>query len=835
MKNTWYFFLFVALTVTCLVIFNMKIQQVPPLGKFLDPFQGFWQNAESRKSSDLNIESSHLKAGVSIAVDENGIPHVFAENEADLYFAQGYITAKDRLWQMDFQTRFAAGRLSEVVGKDALELDRYQRRTGMVRGAEEMLLESMRDPHSKMIIEAYAAGVNAYIEELSPRHYPIEFKLLNYAPEKWHPINSAFLLKLMSATLARGSNELALNNILERFGPKVVGDLFPDDPPRHDPIIPSGTPWNFAAGVAQGTPNDHSPKIAVRKASPSAKALYQNGLLPKGIVRHALLTAVKPDNMGSNNWAIDGSKSASGLPLLANDPHLDLTLPSIWYQIQLHGPEINVYGVSIPGAPNVIIGFNRSVAWGVTNVGSDVLDWFNIRFKDDSKREYWHDGAWRKTKMRIEEIKIKGAASVFDTVFYTHHGPVSYPTGSKPANFSMADNIPEDHALSWVAHLPSNELRTFYELNKAKDYDDYRASLSYFTAPAQNFVFADNSGTIAITANGLFPFKEKRQGKFLLDGSEPREEWARRIPFAHNPTVKNPERGFVSSANQWPVDSSYPYYLGWEFAPYERGHRINQLLTQASAQTIDDFVFMQNDNFSVLARDILPILLASLSSLPNFTPTESEGLKLLKAWNYRYDADETAATIFESWYFTLQRKIWSDEFINTDTLMRSPGRDRTVRLLMEQAESPWYAINETPHTRAQLAQLSFRETIQSLSQKHGKLGNWQWGTVRKSHVPHLADIPGFGSPALKVGGVGHAVNAMGESNGPSWRMVVQLGEKPTAFGIVPGGQSGNPGSRFYDNQLEVWQAGKLNELLFLDKPDATPEQISNMIYFKPTP
>src|SRR5690554_4018699 len=756
MKNTWLFLLFSGLTVACLVLFNTKIDQIPPLAKFLDPFHGFWQNADGREPSDLSLHSEFLQANVSIKFDKNGVPHVFAENERDLYFAQGYITARDRLWQMDFQTRFAAGRLSEVVGKEALELDRYQRRTGMVHGAEAMLHESMKDPQSKMIIEAYAAGINAYIEELKPRNYPIEFKLLVYAPEKWPPINSAFLLKLMSATLARGSNELALNNILKKFGPEVVEELFPDNPPRLDPIIPIGTPWNFTTGAPVEQPGVHSPKIVGVGQVYKPSGLPQSSFLQSSLRKNALLAMVKSENIGSNNWAIDGSKTASGFPLLANDPHLDLTLPSIWYQIQLHGPEINVYGVSIPGAPNVIIGFNRSVAWGVTNVGSDVLDWFNIRFKDDSKREYWHDGAWRKTKMRIEEIKIKGAASVFDTVFYTHHGPVSYPSGSKPADFSMADNIPEDHALSWVAHLPSNELRTFYELNKAKDYDDYRASLSYFTAPAQNFVFADNSGTIAITANGLFPFKEKRQGKFLLDGSEPTEEWARRIPFAHNPTVKNPERGFVSSANQWPVDSSYPYYLGWEFAPYERGQRINQLLTQASAQTIDDFVFMQNDNFSVLARDILPILLASLSSLPNLTPTESEGLKLLKAWNYRYDADETAATIFESWYFTLQRKIWSDEFNNTDTLMRSPGRDRTVRLLMEQAESPWYAINGTPHTRAQLAQLSFRETIQSLSQKHGKLGNWQWGTVRKSHVPHLADIPGFGSPTLKVGGVGHA-------------------------------------------------------------------------------
>jgi len=833
MKNTWLFLLFSGLTVACLVLFNTKIDQIPPLAKFLDPFHGFWQNADGREPSDLSLHSEFLQANVSIKFDKNGVPHVFAENERDLYFAQGYITARDRLWQMDFQTRFAAGRLSEVVGKEALELDRYQRRTGMVHGAEAMLQESMKDPQSKMIIEAYAAGINAYIEELKPRNYPIEFKLLDYAPEKWRPINSAFLLKLMSATLARGSNELALNNILKKFGPEVVEELFPDNPPRLDPIIPIGTPWNFTTGAPVEQPGVHSPKIVGVGQVYKPSGLPQSSFLQSSLRKNALLAMVKSENIGSNNWAIDGSKTASGFPLLANDPHLDLTLPSIWYQIQLHGPEINVYGVSIPGAPNVIIGFNRSVAWGVTNVGSDVLDWFKIQFRDSSKREYLYSGAWRKTKIRIEEIRIKGAGSFFDTVFYTHHGPVSYPAGTRPSDFSMANNIPEDHALNWVAHLPSNELRTFYELNKAKSYDDYRAALSYFTAPAQNFAFADNSGNIAITANGLFPLKEKRQGKYLLDGSLPDEEWKQRIPFTHNPTVKNPKRGFVSSANQWPVDSSYPYYLGWEFAPHERGHRINQLLMEASAQTADDFILMQNDNFSVLAENVLPLLLESLSASTDFSTAELAALKTLRSWNYHYNADEKAATIFESWYYNLQRKIWSDEFNSRETLMRFPGRDQTVRLIREQSESPWYAIDGKDFSRAQLALLSFKETIQALTRQHGEINNWQWSKVRKAHVPHLADIPGFGSAKLNVGGVGHAVNAMGETNGPSWRMVVQLGEKPIAFGIVPGGQSGNPGNQHYDNQLDIWQAGRLNQLLFLESPNDNPEQIENTISIKP--
>src|SRR5690606_16216295 len=263
----------------------------------------------------------------------------------------------------------------------------------------------------------------------------------------------------------------------------------------------------------------------------------------------------------------------------------------------------------------------------------------------------------------------------------------------------------------------------------------YRSALSYVAEPAQNCAFADNSGNIAITANGLFPLKEKRQGKYLLDGSLPDEEWKQRIPFTHNPTVKNPKRGFVSSANQWPVDSSYPYYLGWEFAPHERGHRINQLLMEASAQTADDFILMQNDNFSVLAENVLPLLLESLSASTDFSTAELAALKTLKSWNYHYNADEKAATIFESWYYNLQRKIWSDEFNSGPTLMHFPALGLALRLALRDSERAWYANDQKDFRRAQLALVSFQETIQALTRQHGEINNSQWSKVRKAHFP----------------------------------------------------------------------------------------------------
>jgi penicillin amidase len=763
---------------------------------------------------------------VRLSIDDQGIPHIFADNDYDAFFSQGYITAQDRLWQMDFQSRYAAGRLSEVIGKKAIELDRYQRRMGMLYGAERMLEESKKDKKSHNALQAYSDGINAYIKNLKPKDYPIEFKILNYKPEPWTLLNSALLLKLMSATLAANSDEMKMTNILEVYGKEVVDNLFPDYPFKEDPIIPVGTAWDF---IPISTPKD---KKEINSTKRYAKPGQPNSL---EWLNSSLLTGRKEENTGSNNWAIDSKKSKSGFPLLANDPHLNLTLPSIWYQIQLHTPEMNVYGVSLPGAPGVIIGFNQDAAWGVTNVGSDVLDWYQIKFKDDSYQEYIYDDKWEKTTLRIEEIKVRNSPTILDTVYYTRHGPVSYTQNTKPRDFEPARNVPIDFALKWVAHLPSNELKTFYQLNRAKTYDDYREALKYYTAPAQNFVFANNEQDISITSNGFFPLKEKNQGKFLLDGNLPSDNWEQKIPFEHHPTIKNPERDFVSSANQSPTDKSYPYYLNWEFAPYERGHRINTVLSNLQNATAQDFINLQNDNYSILAENLLDKLISLLDN-NSLILTERESLALLKSWDRNYNASSIAASIFETWYNTLNDYIWYDNFGKPDIFMRYPSRDRTVQLLLHEPHSPWYFNNlsSKKETRDDIVNLSFKKAIQLLEDRYGDLkSDWQWSKVKKSRVPHLASIKGFGSKALTIGGAKHTVNAMSETNGPSWKMVVSLGETPIAYGILPGGQSGNPGSKYYDNQLTTWEEGKLNPLLFFIDKDQYKDKIHTAIQLIP--
>lgn len=795
----------VVIALSLLILLNTKFGSIPPLAKFLDPFHGFWKNAENKtKPKKENLKLAGLRDKVEILFDEQMIPHIFAKNNYDLYYAQGYITAKDRLWQLDFQTRYASGRLSEVVGSKAIELDRYQRRMGMVYGAENTLLKMERSPQIKEMIEAYADGINAYIHSLKPADYPIEFKILDYQPEDWKPINSAFLLKIMSATLTGGSDQFYMSNILNKYGIDVVKELFPNYPFGEDPIIPKGTKWDFKP---------------INIPQPPTNA-------PEGTVYHQTTKQID-EGIGSNNWALSGKKTVSGYPMLANDPHLNLSLPSIWYQIQTISNDVNAYGVSLPGSPGIIIGFNTNIAWGVTNVGAAVMDWYRIRFKDDSKKEYWYNNQWNPTKPRMETITVRGGKTIIDTVYYTHHGPVVYTDNLQPKNFSKCDNIPTGHALRWIAHDPSNDIETFYLLNRARNYTDYRAALTHYTAPAQNFIFASVDNDIAITPSGYFPLKWNQQGKFLMDGCDPLNDWHGRVPADQNPTVKNPPRNFVSSANQRPTDATYPYYLNWEFAGYERAHRINNRLSVMTRANVDSLRNLQNDNYSIWAENVLPTLLQAIDP-KSLNQTEAKGFELLKKWDKYFTAESIAASIAEMWQKMLDKATWSDKFDIPNMPMRYPSKDKLVELLLREPNSKWFDNTKTPQreTRDDIIRTSYRLTIDTLQRKYGPISQqWTWGNVKHTNVPHLAKITGFGSKFLNIGGSKLSINALNESNGPSWRMIVALGKQVKAYGIFPGGESGNPGSFYYDDMIDTWSNGKLNELVYLKSKDEPCKQI----------
>ncbi|RVT96563.1 penicillin acylase family protein [Mucilaginibacter limnophilus] len=786
-------FLSLAVTIVLIWLLQTKFGDIPPVGKLLNPVSGFWQNAEKKgeiAKVELNLPGLHGE--VTILFDKHRIPHIFAKNDHDAYYAQGYLTARDRLWQMDIQTRSASGRLAEIVGEKALEADRNKRRMGMVYGAENTLKGMMRDKEVWDGIVAYTEGINAYIAQLSPKDYPLEFKLLDYKPEKWKPINSAYLLKLMSQTLAGGSDQFAMTNTLNKFGPDVIKELFPDRPAHDEPIIPKGTKWNF-------TP------LEIPKPSKSFTALMTS---------HK--TQQKREGIGSNNWAVSGRKSASGYPILANDPHLDLTYPSIWHQVQLATPTMNVYGVALPGAPGVVIGFNKKISWGVTNVDAAVLDWYQIKFKDKSKTEYWYNNRWNKIKRRVEIIKVRGKNPVYDTVLYTHHGPVVYESADKKKR-GAPENVPVGKALRWVAHDVSDEFKTFYLLNRANNYADYRDALKYYSAPAQNFIFADVAGNIAITPNGKIPIKYKEQGKFIMDGSDPGNDWHGFIPQEQNPTVKNPTRGFVSSANQFSTDATYPYYINWQFAEYERGKRINDRLAVMTNATVDSMRILQTDDYSIIAQDVLPAMLQYVDET-KLTDGQISAYKIIKGWNKHFSADAVGATIFTTWWKKFFNLTWNNRFYSKKKLLRMPSRDKTEELLLKQPNSKWF---DDPHTdgvenASDRVNKAFIEAVDELIKAHGNPGNaWRWGRIKQFEVAHLAGLDGMGSGNFESGGTGSTVNALIDGHGPSWRMVVQTGPQMKGYGILPGGESGNPGSFYYDDMFATWKAGRLDELLFL--------------------
>ncbi|UPL49299.1 penicillin acylase family protein [Hymenobacter sublimis] len=785
-------------TLTLTWVLTTKHGDVPPVARLLSPYRGFWQNGETAADfpAQQTLQLPGLHQPVRVRFDDRRVPHIFAQNDHDLYYAQGYLTARDRLWQMEFMTRVAAGRISEVVGPKALEYDRFQRRMGLPYGAENSLRSMLRNDTTRLVLESYSEGVNAYISSLAPQDYPFEYKLLDYAPEPWQPLKCALLLKLMAWDLSGRSDDLRMSNILRKYGPRVVQDLFPNYPNREDAIVPPGTPLEY-------------PPLPVPATPPSFTAAL-SGRLPQQ----------EPDpELGSNNFAVAGRRSASGLPLLANDPHLQLNLPSIWYQVQLHAPGQNVYGVTIPGAPAVIIGFNEDVAWGVTNVGGDVLDWYQLKFRDASRRQYWHDGKWKPVRQVVEHITVRGQPDLLDTVLYTHHGPVVYDQSEKVFN----KQTPIRHAMRWTAHDGANEVQAFYKLNHAHSYQDYRRALRTYSSPAQNFIFADNRNEIAIQPNGRFPLKWPDQGKFILDGTDARYDWQGWIPMEQNPHVKDPARGFVSSANQPSAGLDYPYYLGWDYAPADRGHRINERLARMQRATPDSLRMLQNDNLGITARQLLPRLL-SLLAAAQLSPAQQRAYAELQKWNYYYEAQAISPSIFELWYLNLVEQVWDDEFGSeaTGLEMRYPSRARTQELLLHQDTSRWLDDHRTPQreTLPQLALESFRFATDSLTRKFGPLGpKWAWSNQKSTDINHLANLTGFGRQDIACGGSPVSVNATGPRNGPSWRMVVALGPQVKAYGIFPGGQSGNPASAYYDDMIDTWRVGQLDELVYLRAAD----------------
>ena len=789
-----------ALLLTALLGFSLWALQrpwgsLPPIASLLDPMTGIWAVPSSPSLPQGQLELEGLSGEVIVRFDDRAVPHIFATNDQDLYMAQGFVMAGDRLWQMDFYARAASGRLSEVLGERALEYDRYQRRIGMVWGAERLLAEMEANDTTRTILNAFTAGINARIAQLKPADYPFEFKLLGYAPEPWSNLKTALMFMNIRNDLSGSSSEHRLANTRKLKGEAFMNQFFTNRQDWVDPIVPRQTPWNFTPlSVEQPETSYLSPLFS-----------YEPPFQPN------------PYN-GSNNWAVAGSKTATGKPLLSNDPHLNLTLPAIWYESQLVTPEMNVYGVSLTGTPGITIGFNQDVAWGLTNTGSDVLDWLQITWKDSTRNEYRYDGGWRSTEKRTEVIRVRGGADVVDEVVYTHHGPVALREGEKVFNVQT----PVEHAMRWIAHDPSNEMMTIFRLNRSKNKTDLMQAIETFRAPAQNMVYATREGDIGIISNGALPVRWIGQGKYPGDGSDPRYAWKAFIPSEHLPQIHNPSRGFVSSANQHPAaPEEYPYYLDYAFASYERGTRINQRLAAMKGMTPDSMMHLLNDSYSLHAASILPRMLKGIQEWSPDSIDIRKHRTLLSSWDYYHEPNRGGAALFQRWWSQLQTEIWSDEFPE-GVPVSWPAKDVMVRSLLSQPDGEWIDDKQTPivETLDDLLRRSLAMTIRNLEEQQGEdPAAWTWVKAQNANVNHLLSLMPFNALEIQAGGCAECVNAFRNGNGPSWKMVVSLEDSVKAWGVYPGGQSGNPASPYYRSNLPTWESGNLHPLLFLKAVD----------------
>ena len=834
-------------TIGLIVTLSSSLGGIPPMGEFLSPQHGFWQNAEpADKNYSVNIHSTWLKDSVSVYFDDRLVPHVFAKEDDDLYFVQGYLHAKFRLWQMEMQVYLASGRLTEVLGAGPdnayLNNDRNMRRVGMVYGAKHSLEAIESDPASKACLDAYTEGVNAYITQMSQSQLPLEYRLLNYKPEKWTNLKTALFLKYMSYELSGYETDLENTNLKSVLSKEDYEKLYPVAKDSVFPVIRRGTSFP-AATVTPIIPTDVD----------STYLQFANNQAT------TVVPLEKPDkNNGSNNWAVNGTKTASGKPILCSDPHLGLNLPSLWYEMQLSTPRHNVYGVSFPGSPAIIIGFNDSCAWGVTNSSRDVKDYYAIKFKDDSKKEYWYNGEWKPSDLQVETFLIKGGTEVNDTVAYTVFGPVQYDASFSGNGRAMQlTNL----AVKWKAHERSNELKSFYLLNRANNYTDYVDAIKGFQCPGQNFVFASKNNEIAIWQQGQFPARWKGQGDFIMPGTDSYYQWLQDIPQEENPHVHDTiepgswtayppanemtekmkaemearakhSPGYVFSANQVPTDSTYPYTTGGHYNVY-RSFIINRYLHNMNDITPDDMKRMQTDNYNIFAEKAVPVLMGYLDKT-SLNSEERRYLEILRTWNYRSDPDEKAPGIFVLWMDTLSANFWADEMAGMPQPVITPEEPLLIHLLKyDTATAERFADNiKTPgkETIAEVVTAAFKKIIPVLA-KANATNQLPWARLKDSGIRHLLRLDALSRLHLPIGGGEHIINASAKNHGPSWRMVVHLTDKTEAYGIYPGGQSGNPGSRYYDDSINDWALGKYKTLWVMTPAETADEKVKYIMHF----
>jgi penicillin amidase len=744
-----------------------------------------------------NLQLSGLKQPVKVYRDTFAIPHIYAENEKDLYTAVGYLMAQDRLWQMDLLRRATTGKLSEIFGKDLIKTDMLMRSLKITNKSHKVLDHTPQK--IKTALRAFSDGVNQYIEK-NRNQLPPEFSILKYKPKPWKPIHSINLIGYMSWDLTMPwSYEMALHKLSSALNTEKYKSLIPDISNQKSVVYPE----------------------------------FESDTIVSSMLENLLAQQEKLENLGlkifsgSNNWAVSGKKTTSGKPILANDMHLGLSSPGVWQQMHMVVKDsLNVTGVVLPGQPFVISGHNDSIAWGLTNVMLDDMDFYKETIHPEDSSMYKLNGTWKKLKIEHENIPLKNGDTAKRTIKFTHRGPI----------ISQYKGIQEEAiSMRWIGNEYSNELRSTYLLNHAANWDDFKNAVKTFISISQNIVYADVNGNIGLYCCAGIPIR-KGNGISIYPGDTTKYDWKGFVPFEQLPHTYNPESGIVASANNKTVGDDYPYYISHWFDLPSRINRIRELLEEKEKLNIEDFKRIQTDQNSYMAERLKPKLIKHLDQARNsFSETEKQALSQLKKWDALYSKESVAALIFEQFYIEIAKSLANDEFGDT-LITRFLNHDILVRNLINKTfqdrDNNWID-NVTTDKKESFNDLiisSFQSAVKSLKDKHGdKINQWSWGKVHTLSLKHplgrkkiLDRIFQLNRGPFQVGGSYHTVCPYSYSlghpykanHGASHRQIYNLANWDNSWSIIPTGNSGIPASKHYCDQTDLYISKKYHKDYF---------------------
>jgi penicillin amidase len=757
-----------------------------------------------------------LDDSVTVFRDGRGMPHIYASSEHDLYLATGYLSAQDRLWQMDLIRRSSAGRLAEIFGRAYTEIDIINRCLQM-REKSRLVLQN-EDPEILACLQAYADGVNAFISSPGKR-LPLEFRLLSYEPEPWTLEDIVSITGLLGWSLGSKNLEDELFNyeLVVKVGVEKASELIPD--------------WNIATDVAYPDFTINDTIIStVRSLLVSAQRLGALGVTASS---------------ASNNWAVSGRRSETGKPILSNDIHLSLSAPGIWMQMHqvVHG-KLDVTGVIIPGEPFIIAGHNERIAWGMTNLMADDIDLYTERINPQNNKQYLFNGEWKDIISKNEIIRIKGGRQDTFVIRFTHRGPllsdlpgVRTPSlRTKWADYEYLTGMKHlgDIALSmkWSGNDRSDEVRSVYTLNRAAGWDDFRFALGTFRSVSQNFIYADTEGNIGLNAGGGIPLR-KGDGIMIRSGETDEYDWKGYVPFEQLPFSYNPDIGQVSSANNKTVNTDQSFSVGQDYwVPY-RIKRIRQMLGEKEVFSIEDFKRMINDQHSCLAALLTPYILRLNDRRDELTARERAALDTLSGWDYDMNPALTAPTVFEFFRTNFKRNLLADEMGEIyEHLNYLTGEYYIYRIITERPDE-WIDNISTDEveTMDDIVMQSFRDGMESLVRQHGKNPeNWKWGKIHTVTFMHplgtirmLDRLFKLNSARYGIGGSDHTVSPYFTFKpgfravvGASVRHIFNTADWDKSYTIIPGGESGIPHSEFYLSQVKPFLEGKFYQEAFTD-------------------